>query len=544
MRVKKILSRCSLEKREDKDQRRQRSIRMKSLPDEDAGVVFWEDFCDLHGWPKTPNTANIRRYIEVFVNDKEKKINRRRVLTKGYKHYISGHDLFIKPVLRLHAQFLNAQTHPVNPSPMMRPPASFVDLPPEVQVMMVSRLDNQQDLHSCTLVSHDWHNFFNPFLWDTIAIYCDDCDDDDANYCGTDHTTFFLHSAATTGSLKKYGHHIRKVKIYCLDEELQEFLTLAPRMFSQLHSIELSGRVKSDEMIANLLWRCSRHCGGVGLRRVVFDLDDGGDEDEYFAFGEKSVSALMDHVSTLEVFCVEAASFSSKEIQRLLCSTPRLRVFNILPTDRRQPIQYESWLDARDIAQDWACTSLRVFGCPIGGISRPDIELELHSGPVSYHCRYPKGSHQESIALQKRVYSQLVRLTHLQELRMGIPYDSESLRYHRYDKENERQYDCLAMSLESGLDLLRGLQRLQVVALEDMEVGIDNENERRWVAQHWPRVQVLTTDIGTDRDDDSQLSGFYDEDSEEEFERHFEEYLAADDYDDRGDFLPWTNCWR
>ncbi|KAG9060876.1 hypothetical protein KI688_007945 [Linnemannia hyalina] len=116
MTVKKILSRRSLGKQEDKDYRRQRSIRMKSLPDEDAGVVFWEDFCDLHDWPKTPTTANIHRYIEVFVNDEEKKINRRRGLTKGDKGYLSGHDLFIKPVLRFKARLLTAQNAAANPA--------------------------------------------------------------------------------------------------------------------------------------------------------------------------------------------------------------------------------------------------------------------------------------------------------------------------------------------------------------------------------------------------------------------------------------------
>ncbi|KAI1291444.1 hypothetical protein EDD11_008925 [Mortierella claussenii] len=105
----KILSRCSLTKDEDKGHRRQRSIRMISLPDEDAGVVFWEDYCDFYDWPKTPNSANIRRYTEVFVNEKEKKINRRRGLTKDDKGYLSGHVLFVKPVLRLQAQLWKAQ---------------------------------------------------------------------------------------------------------------------------------------------------------------------------------------------------------------------------------------------------------------------------------------------------------------------------------------------------------------------------------------------------------------------------------------------------
>ncbi|KAF9903598.1 hypothetical protein EC991_003510 [Linnemannia zychae] len=115
MKVKKLLSRRSLTKHEDEDRRRQRSLRMKSLPDEDAGLVFWQDFCAHHGWPETPTTANIRRYIEEFVNAKEKKINQRRGLSKGNEGYLSGHDLFIKPVLRLMAQPLRAQTQLAKP---------------------------------------------------------------------------------------------------------------------------------------------------------------------------------------------------------------------------------------------------------------------------------------------------------------------------------------------------------------------------------------------------------------------------------------------
>ncbi|KAG0271097.1 hypothetical protein BGZ95_001149 [Linnemannia exigua] len=116
MKVKKILSRRSLTKHEDKDRRRQRSLRMKSLPDEDAGVVFWEDFCVDNGLPELPTTANIHRYIEVFVNVKEEQINRRRGLSKGDEGYRSGHDLFVKPVLRLMAQPLSTQNAAAKPA--------------------------------------------------------------------------------------------------------------------------------------------------------------------------------------------------------------------------------------------------------------------------------------------------------------------------------------------------------------------------------------------------------------------------------------------
>ena len=66
--------------------------------------------------------------------------------------------------------------------------------------------------------------------------------------------------------------------------------------------------------------------------------------------------------------------------------------------------------------------------------------------------------------------------------------------YHLYAsfKEPEIQLDCLTMSLESGLELLSTLKILRVVALEDMEVSIKNEDEKNWVKQNWPRAKVRT----------------------------------------------------
>ncbi|KAF9903416.1 hypothetical protein EC991_003826 [Linnemannia zychae] len=416
MKVKKILSRRSLTKQEDKDQRRRRSNRMKSLPDEDAGVVFWE-----------------------------------------------------------------------------------------------------QDVLSCTLVSHKWHEICNSILWNDVSIY----------WYTSERP--LLRSFTATGSLKKYGHHIQILEMEYGDECMQNFLSLAPEIFSQLQSIELNGDVaESDGMVADLLWRCSQRHGGVGLRQFVMECGEFGEYGMYFCFGSKSFEALMDHVSTLEVFRVEAPCSSSKEIQQLLCSAPRLRVFNILSVDRRRPIEHGTWLDASDVHTDWACTSLKVFGCPIGGVPRPDIKRKLHNRDASDFVL--EGNQQESITLQKQVYRQLARLTDLRELRMGIPYYTEDPSYRRFDKEFDRQYDCLSMSLESGLDLLSGLKGLRVVALEDMEVAIDDKRETRWVAQNWPRAEVLSTDCGSDRDEDSQLSGDDERDSYDELSYGWQEDYDNDNY--------------
>ncbi|KAG0038223.1 hypothetical protein BGZ83_003181, partial [Gryganskiella cystojenkinii] len=52
---------------------------------------------------------NICRYIDIFVNKEEKRINRRLGLAKGDKGYVSGHALFIHPILRRQARILAKQ---------------------------------------------------------------------------------------------------------------------------------------------------------------------------------------------------------------------------------------------------------------------------------------------------------------------------------------------------------------------------------------------------------------------------------------------------
>ncbi|KAF9979391.1 hypothetical protein BGZ75_009758 [Mortierella antarctica] len=110
MKVKKRSS----TKREGKDKvhQTQRSLRMKSLPEEDAGLVYWEDFCTENDWPKMPTTANIRRYTEVFVNRKVNAINQ-----EG--HHGHSYDYFLGPVWRLKAQALSSIQHAAATKPVM-----------------------------------------------------------------------------------------------------------------------------------------------------------------------------------------------------------------------------------------------------------------------------------------------------------------------------------------------------------------------------------------------------------------------------------------
>ncbi|KAF9122199.1 hypothetical protein BGW39_009970 [Mortierella sp. 14UC] len=50
------------------------------------------------------------------------------------------------------------------------------------------------------------------------------------------------------------------------------------------------------------------------------------------------------------------------------------------------------------------------------------------------------------------------------------------------------------MTVESGLDLLKGLKELRVVDLSDLEVYVDGEPEQSWFKEHWPLAKIITTD--------------------------------------------------
>ncbi|KAG0270998.1 hypothetical protein BGZ95_001268 [Linnemannia exigua] len=184
--------------------------------------------------------------------------------------------------------------------------------------------------------------------------------------------------------------------------------------------------------------------GWKELKLEMLDEQDGEDEDGYvrrsIVHGEKMVKAILAQASTLEVLKLDGAGyFTSKDINHLLCSAPNLRVLQLLK-DRRAWAGQEPFLDAKDAAQsEWVCRNLEIFGCGIGGIPRPDITQKDDDEPA----------------------------------RKDSPL---------------RQFDCLAMTLDSGLDQLKGLRNLRTVELKDMEVHIGKPLEQKWVADNWPKV--------------------------------------------------------
>ncbi|KAF9906350.1 hypothetical protein EC991_000752 [Linnemannia zychae] len=229
----------------------------------------------------------------------------------------------------------------------------------------------------------------------------------------------------------------------------------------------------------------------AGWKRLLFRTTPGSEFKTPFHFSTLSVEALCKHTSTLEVFHVEAKTFiPGRGINHLLCSAPLLKELNLM-ANHKEP--YGSWMDVDMIADsEWVCKDLEVFACEIGNIRRLDITRDIGDELMEDYISQP-GKHQKSIEVQRKIYSKLAKFTKLRVLNLGVVIDTTDSDYQLGDKEVFRRYDSLAMTIESGLDLLKGLKELRVVDLSNMEVYIDGEPEQSWFKEHWPLANVITT---------------------------------------------------
>ncbi|KAF9305478.1 hypothetical protein BGZ91_008745 [Linnemannia elongata] len=341
---------------------------------------------------------------------------------------------------------------------------SFDDLTLEIHAWIALFL-TPHDLDVCVRVSQAWRMLFHPYLWRHADIKW--------NY-----DEYWEYEIAY--GMEVNSSLIHSLRLRAFHHNMTEFLECCPRTFPHLTSAVFED-VKwwSDEEVAQFI-----RLSSAGWKRLVFQAIR-KDFDSYVLFESKSFEALLPHVGpTLEIVRFDtASSISGSQIDRLLCSAPKLKqaYFSGYYADMDG-----GWMDARGIVDSkWVCLNLEVFGCRIGNIPRPDITrvLPWESPEPAY------GTHLESVTLQRRIYSKLARLTKLRELRLGYMIDTRTLDFLPGDREYWRQYACLAMTLESGLDLLQGLQELKVVGLEDMEVYI-GESERRWFKKHWPNARI------------------------------------------------------
>ncbi|KAG0273290.1 hypothetical protein BGZ95_010886 [Linnemannia exigua] len=351
----------------------------------------------------------------------------------------------------------------------------FSTLPQEIQDTVASYL-NQQDLTVCIRICRAWNAVFFPALWRHVEILLDN-----------DNTKQIADTLKVNGELVHSLRLTTEGKGLCKLAHLRDLVALP-----KLTSMEITGSFDMiwDEQLARLVGLCSP----AGWKRLSFCFAG-----EYFSclyFRNQSFAALLNHVNTLVVVRFEGLSkMNSEHIDTLLCSAPLLKDVYIYSNCCNR--DFVPCMDAMAIAQsEWVCSNLEVLVCQIRGVPRSDITRDICGQPA--HKRIQYGTLQESLALQHQIYTKLGRLVKLRELTLGLPLDISTSDCGPRDQAYYRQFDCLAMSLDSGLDLLRDLGRLQVVGLQDMEVYVDGDREQEWVREYWPHARIQWTDKSVD----------------------------------------------
>ncbi|KAG0273303.1 hypothetical protein BGZ96_004903, partial [Linnemannia gamsii] len=317
----------------------------------------------------------------------------------------------------------------------MTVPTTFANLPSKVQLLIGSSL-HPHTLSICVRVSKAWQTLFNPLLWRRVQESRLTWDGKPTNLDVSWENCFV--TCLTEGALLKNGHLVEFLKLDSdNDHFLAQLLEYTPKNYPRLHSAEFGDIQGHDELIAEFINR-----GKAGWRTLCFRMYE---MDEFVFFGTRSARAILKHAETLEVLRIGHAPFlKSKYIQRLLSSAPNLKTLYLLGYERLMDGP-DTTLNAYDAASsEWVCTNLEVFGCHIGGIPRPDITRDIAGYPPEEFTI--EGTREESIALQRRVYTQLGRLTKLRELTLGSPYtDGEEADIELRRNMPFRHFDCLAL---------------------------------------------------------------------------------------------------
>ncbi|KAG0043485.1 hypothetical protein BGZ83_011349 [Gryganskiella cystojenkinii] len=241
----------------------------------------------------------------------------------------------------------------------------------------------------------------------------------------------------------------------------------------------------------------------------------------HMIIGRCTMAAILEHCDTLENLRIgggykrgeDDACFSTM-LQRLLCSAPKLKRFDMVASEFHRDLEPLK-LMAVDIAsssssksslsplQNWVCLQLESFKCGIGGVPRTDLKTRLDGSSLASDLHDPtKHTTLESQNAQRRILKQLGRLTSLREITLGqdnvhqddVPgatlYSTSEARNLRDQqvKELGHSYDCLSLTLEDGLDQLSQLKNLRRVNVFKMSHA-QGPKEQHWKEEHWPEFE-------------------------------------------------------
>ncbi|KAF9297978.1 hypothetical protein BGZ88_008444 [Linnemannia elongata] len=226
-----------------------------------------------------------------------------------------------------------------------------------------------------------------------------------------------------------------------------------------------------------------------------------------------AAEALVMHCPTLERLELKrSAGLTSLQMQQILSTSPRLTIFDTMydngvemegdwipPVVTKFAVQDFIDLDPNTkILKPWACEfTLKVFAAKLTGIPRPDITENFLGLPRQRKLQetHP-GQSQE---LQGRVYERFARFTHLEELKLGHD-DRDCENEENYVEDAYRdtvyndvdfQYECMDLTLKSGLGLLEGLKDMKTICFMRMATRVGRE-EIKWMVKSWPQLEYIS----------------------------------------------------
>ncbi|KAK3811115.1 MAG: hypothetical protein J3Q66DRAFT_58902 [Benniella sp.] len=188
-----------------------------------------------------------------------------------------------------------------------------------------------------------------------------------------------------------------------------------------------------------------------------------------------AMEVLMQQCPVLEKLVVDRCEyFPGGDTVRVLASSPNLHTLidSIDHTSMTTRIHASIFADRyphTGSLREWACeaslTSLRIR---ITGVPRPDVP----------RCRVLESHPGQGREIQSQVYDRLARLTKLESLWLGERIFPRG------------QFDCLELSLESGLHKLSGLKSLKELGVVSLALKVGVE-EVQWMTENWPELRTI-----------------------------------------------------
>jgi hypothetical protein len=232
-------------------------------------------------------------------------------------------------------------------------------------------------------------------------------------------------------------------------------------------------------------------------------------------FGTFAFSALMESVGTLEVLRIESAEeLELNAFVDVLCSARKLRRLEGIADGQRHRNTSEFWLYAQEVYLDhveggsdrsWVLgPSMEHLQLRIEGVPRPDVlyyqnghDLGVQEAELDPALRFD---------VQRWIYTQLGRMTGLQELILGLQnLSANTMRFAEVvssmdavvqEEEALRNgvrmfnYQSLELSLESGLDLLAGMKEMRMLDVRSTAHNI-GVAELEWMYRNWPKLKSI-----------------------------------------------------